>query len=164
MNKLSEFKDKKLRQGKVLLTSQTKRWSKEEWDRAEEQEKKMLFYNFSGKDHGRGREVVYVAKTKEEARQVLKTHNENIAIDILFNAFRNNLKVKVIRDCFEEKEVCVGFIHEVSSRKPPYDRAEKEFCFSMMCDKETYFEDRKECESLMSLAPWISQVEIELMQ
>lgn len=76
MNRLSEFEDKKLTQGRVLSTPTTRRWRKEEWDKAEKQERKMLFYNFHGMDHGRGREVVFVAESETEALEVLEKHNE----------------------------------------------------------------------------------------
>lgn len=77
INRLSEFTGKKLSQGRVLATPTTRRWRKEEWDRAEEQERKMLFYNFYGLDQGRSRVVVFVAETEKEALAVLEEHNSN---------------------------------------------------------------------------------------
>ena len=76
MDRLSEFKDKMLSQGRVLSTPTTRRWSKEEWDRVDKQERKALFYNFSGMDHGRGREIVFVAESETEALEVLEKHNK----------------------------------------------------------------------------------------
>lgn len=81
----------------------------------------------------------------------------NKKIDILFDAFKNNLAVKVVRDCFEKPEICVGMISTISRRKPPYGRAEEEICFSMEAAEEWYMEN----DGLLSLSPWISQVTIE---
>jgi hypothetical protein len=56
-NKL-HMKYQKLRRGTTLLTPITKKWSKEEMERNEETESRMIFTDFSFEDSGRSRKLV----------------------------------------------------------------------------------------------------------
>ncbi len=49
---------KELRRGTTILTPTTKRWSKEEMERNEETESRMIFTDFSFEDTGRSRQLV----------------------------------------------------------------------------------------------------------
>jgi hypothetical protein len=49
------------RKGTTLLTTQTKRWSKDEWAQNEVRENNMLFSNMSGTDQGRSRKLLLTA-------------------------------------------------------------------------------------------------------
>ena len=41
--------------GRTLRTTITKKWSKEQWDKNEERERRWIFAGFNSCDHGRGR-------------------------------------------------------------------------------------------------------------
>ena len=82
---------------------------------------------------------------------------EKEKVEVLFRAFRDNLKVKVVRDCFEHEEVCIGYVNSISLRERPYTESKNEFCFSM-CSNEDWWING----TMYSLSPWISQVTIEL--
>ena len=85
-------------------------------------------------------------------------------INILFEAFRLNQKVRVTRDCFEQKEVCIGYISSITkiirkSGNISLDNNEGEICFSM-----EYRGDEYPKGELLSLSPWLSQVTIEAVK
>lgn len=65
-------------QGKVLLTSRTKRWTHEQWDAAEAIEKHSAYIDFRSSDEGRSRKLVAVFDSEEECLEVIENHNKNI--------------------------------------------------------------------------------------
>ena len=54
-------------QGRTLLTAQTKRWSKDQWDENERMERRTIFASFSAEDEGRSR--IPVARISEQAHE-----------------------------------------------------------------------------------------------
>lgn len=58
------------RQGKVLLTAQTKKWSQREVDEANEQEHRTVFADFHEGDEGRGRQRIAFCERKDDAAYI----------------------------------------------------------------------------------------------
>lgn len=61
------------KQGAVITTKQTASWSDDEWQAAEERERRMVFSGFSSVDHGRSRQRVCICETKEDAALIALT-------------------------------------------------------------------------------------------
>ncbi len=78
---------------------------------------------------------------------------------VLFDAFFHEKKVKVVRTCFGDEEVCIGFIESISRKERPKADKNKELCFSVIADSEWWRNG-----TLGSLSPWISQVSIEVVE
>lgn len=57
-------------QGRLLMTKITKRWSEEEKEETDKQEKLRVFVRFSGADEGRSRELIAVCQKQEDAERI----------------------------------------------------------------------------------------------
>jgi hypothetical protein len=75
IDRREEFKLEHWQQGRILLTSITKKYSQEVWDQTSATEKRMAFAYFSSSDEGRSRELIYVYDTKEECFSACLEHN-----------------------------------------------------------------------------------------
>ncbi len=62
-------------QGYTLHTSQTDSWAREEWQRNEDREQKMVFYGMTPEDDGRSRVLVCVCEDALTARMIVREHN-----------------------------------------------------------------------------------------
>lgn len=62
-------------QGRLLLTQNTKRWTQEQRHAADEQERCMVFKNFSASDEGRSRVFVCKCASPTEAAELVKRLN-----------------------------------------------------------------------------------------
>lgn len=68
------------RQGKLLLTAQTKRWTEDARRRGDEEEQRYIFTGFSGADEGRSRQVVLgciseMSDPRLDAEYIVALHN-----------------------------------------------------------------------------------------
>lgn len=66
-------------QGRTLVTAQTRRWSKAQWEENERYERRLVLRLFSSVDEGRSRELVCVCETAEQAEQAVAWHNAAVA-------------------------------------------------------------------------------------
>ena len=57
-------------QGRLLMTSSTYRWSAEAREKADHEERCMVFAYFSAMDEGRGRRRIAACETEEDARLI----------------------------------------------------------------------------------------------
>ena len=73
-----EFKNVIWTQGRTLLTSTTKRWTKEQWDSNEYVEKCCAFVHFSNRDNGKSRQLVAKFDTPEECEIAILDHNKGL--------------------------------------------------------------------------------------
>ncbi len=62
-------------QGLVLDTDTTRRWSRSEIGRANEQERRMVFANFTASDEGESRVRVAICESPEDARRIVACVN-----------------------------------------------------------------------------------------
>ncbi len=62
-------------QGRLLMTPQVQRWSKEEQGAGDYEERCMVFKHFSGDDQGRSRELIAWCRSPEEAAALVEEHN-----------------------------------------------------------------------------------------
>lgn len=69
----------RLQQGYTLLTPITKRWSGDQWDKNEYEERRRIFTGFTPEDSGRSRKLVCVCETPEQARALLDIHQAALA-------------------------------------------------------------------------------------
>lgn len=95
------------KQGRVLMTSTTKSWSKSQLDAANAFEKKHVFENFDEKDQGCSRLVVASCEKEEDAELITEAVNackqispENplAAAKEMFNVVDT---LREVRDCLE---------------------------------------------------------------
>ena len=63
------------RQGRLLRTNATRRWSKETWDKAYENERRSAFAFFRDDDQGRSRQYVFAFPSGEECLRAIAAHN-----------------------------------------------------------------------------------------
>lgn len=66
--------------GRTLMTSTTRRWSKEEINKNNYSESLMVFENFSPFDEGKSRKRVCVCDDPDTAIQIVKEHNDHESI------------------------------------------------------------------------------------
>ena len=71
-----EFKGVPWQQGRLLLTANTRRWSKEQRDEADDIERRTAFANFKTADEGRSREYVFQFDSHAECKAAVEWHNE----------------------------------------------------------------------------------------
>lgn len=57
-------------QGRLLMTSLTQRWSEEAREKADHEERCMVFADFRDLDEGRGRRRIAICETEEDARLI----------------------------------------------------------------------------------------------
>lgn len=72
LDKREEFKGVLWQQGRLLLTNETCRWSKEERDRVDEIERRTAFAFFTTSDQGVNREYVYQHNSCEECKAAVE--------------------------------------------------------------------------------------------
>lgn len=65
-------------QGYLLQTPQTLRWSKEEQKAADNEERRMVFKNFSPLDAGRSRQLIAQCQTHGQAESLVEEHNHAV--------------------------------------------------------------------------------------
>ena len=70
-----EFKTVPWRQGRLLLTANVMRCSKEQRDEADDEERHSAFAHFAYDDEGRSRQHVYRFSTHEECESAVHVHN-----------------------------------------------------------------------------------------
>lgn len=70
-----EFKNVPWQQGRLLITNNTRHWSKEQRDEADYIERCTAFAHFSASDEGRGREYVHQFRSHEECVAAVDEHN-----------------------------------------------------------------------------------------
>ena len=75
LDRREEFKDVRWQQGRLLLTANTRRWSKEQRDEADDIEQCTAFAFFSASNEGRGREYVFRFGSREGCRAAVEWHN-----------------------------------------------------------------------------------------
>lgn len=75
IDRRKEFKDVPWQQGRLLLTRQTERWSREDQEQADADERKRCFVNFTSFDLGKGRELIFIFDTAEECFDAVTKHN-----------------------------------------------------------------------------------------
>ena len=73
-----ETANKYWRQGITLITSNTRRWSKEQIDENNKIETRMVFENFNNENAGVNRKLVCICGTSEQAELVCKKYNDLI--------------------------------------------------------------------------------------
>ena len=73
-----EFEDEYLKQGFTLETSQTRRWSKQQWDENDARERCYIFANFSRVDDGKGRVFVLKCSDSSTAAKLVSEHNSKV--------------------------------------------------------------------------------------
>ena len=78
------------RVGHTLMTAQTERWSPEQWETNEREERRCVFANFHAEDEGRSRVLVCEAQTEEDAKFIVLAGNSypRAALDTALTAFR----------------------------------------------------------------------------
>ena len=62
-------------QGQLLLTTRTKRYTPELWEKLSNEEKRMVFANFTPLDEGRGRQLIAICQTPEDAARIVACVN-----------------------------------------------------------------------------------------
>lgn len=72
-----KFKDEKWQQGCLLRTSLTSKWTKEEFKDMDHKEHCRVFVNFTARDDGRGRILIYICDSPEECEKLVEEHNGN---------------------------------------------------------------------------------------
>jgi len=70
-----EFKNVRWQQGRLLLTANTRRWSKEQRDEANDIERCTAFANFTASDKGRSRNYVFQFASRAECKAAVEWHN-----------------------------------------------------------------------------------------
>lgn len=75
LDKREEFKDVLWQQGRLLLTNETRRWSKEERDGVDEIERRTAFAFFTTSDQGISREYVFQYNSCGECKAAVEWHN-----------------------------------------------------------------------------------------
>ncbi len=82
----TEFKGSSFpwRQGFVLFTNGTKRWSDEQMKENNEHEGRIVFSNFTEADQGRSRKRVCVCETKEDAALIAAAPNMLRLLQFIF--------------------------------------------------------------------------------
>lgn len=78
IDRRKEFENEPWQQGRLLLTNRTRNWSQEERDRADANEKKMLFARFTALDEGRERILLWVFESVEACNQAVTIHNDEL--------------------------------------------------------------------------------------
>lgn len=78
IDRRKEFENEPWQQGRLLLTNRTRRWSQEEKDRTDANEKKRLYARFSSHDEGKSRVLLWVFEFAEDCEQTVKFHNEQL--------------------------------------------------------------------------------------
>jgi len=56
--------------GKLLITKQTSKWSKQQRDEGQREEERRIFFNFSARDEGRSRGYVTACDDKDIAKTI----------------------------------------------------------------------------------------------
>jgi len=67
-------------QGRTLLTDITRRWSKETWDRNEQEERRRIFESFLDEDQGRSRRLIATCESAEDAERIVKAVSDYDAL------------------------------------------------------------------------------------
>ncbi len=78
IDRRKEFENGLWRQGYVMITQRTERWSAKELSNTNKFEKRCAFANFSTRDQGRGRTLVYRYSTENECLKAIDEHNEGL--------------------------------------------------------------------------------------
>ena len=78
VDRREEFKDVPWTQGKLISTNVTKSWNDEEKKIGEYNENCRAFVNFSFKDQGRSRILIYVYSDPNECKNSITEHNKTI--------------------------------------------------------------------------------------
>lgn len=68
-------------QGRLLMTTEVRSWSKEKISRGDKEEHKRVFFNFTGEDQGRSR--IFICECADAATAARITRDHNALIELL---------------------------------------------------------------------------------
>lgn len=84
IDRRKKFKDVPWQQGYLLLTNNTSRWSKEQRDECDDEERHIAFAHFTPENEGRSREFVYRFSSHDECAAAVAAHNTRLTESLFY--------------------------------------------------------------------------------